>query len=164
MAQNARQIEPEALHELRQAPGRTSPTVRFRVELVLAFFEGATYREIERRYRVSSRTIAKWIERYRAEGLAGLRSRPKPGRTPSCRTALLKWLPGVVHQSPRLHAIEQDRWTLQALQDLCVRQTGLRPSRESVRRALLRFGQSWKRAKRTITSPDPQYEAKKGRS
>lgn len=164
MAQDAREIAAEALGELRQARGRTSPEVRFRVEIVLAFFEGASYKEIQGRYRTSSRTIAKWIERYRTEGLPGLRDRPKPGREPVCRTALLQWLPEVVHQSPRLHGFEQDRWTLETLRLLCTQQTGLEPSRESVRRALHRFGQSWKRAKHAITSPDPEYEAKRGQS
>jgi transposase len=58
----------------------------------------------------------------------------------------------------------QDRWTLQALQAQCFSQTGQRPSLESLRRALKRFGYSWKRAKCTITSPDPDYQAKKGQS
>ena len=68
----------------------------------------------------------------------------------------------MVHQSPRCLRVAQDRWTLQALQKLCVRQTGQHPSLETIRLALKRFGYSRKCAKRTVTSPDPQYQRKKG--
>lgn len=103
------------------------------------------------------------MSRFRAEGVAGLENRPRERRGTGRRQKLLGvFLPQVVHQSPRARGLARDRWTLQALQDECVRQTGERPSLESIRRALKRFGYSWKRAKRTVTSPDPEYGAKKG--
>jgi hypothetical protein len=36
------------------------------------------------------------------------------------------------------------------------------PSIETMRQALSRVGINWKRAKRWITSPDPEYQRKKG--
>jgi len=163
MRKRTREIEAEALAELRHAGAKASNAdVRWRVTIVLAYFEGRTYEQIIREHRTSSRTIAKWIERYREEGLEGLRDRPKPGRPPTVREPLDAWLPKVIHQSPRTLGIERDQWTLQTLQEECERQTGLRPALESIRLALERLGQRWKRAKRTITSPDPEYEAKRG--
>ena len=61
------------------------------------------------------------------------------------------FLPQVVHQSPRAMGLARGRWPLQALQDEGVRQMGKGPSLESIPRAL-RFGYSWKRAKRTVTT------------
>lgn len=165
MRKRTREIDAEslaALHEMVRHGVRS--TEAFRARAVLAFFEGSTYKEIHTGYGWASATTALWLSRFRAEGVSGLgakvRSNP-PGRV---RGLLEVWLPTVVHKSPRGFGREQDRWTLEALQAVCERQTGERPSLESIRLALHRFGHSWKRAKRAITSPDPEYEAKKGQS
>jgi len=102
------------------------------------------------------------VKRFRAQGVAGLQSRPRAPVPGPQQKVLAVFLPQTVQHSPRAVGLAQERWTLQALQELCARQTGQRPSLESIRRALKRFGYSWKRAKRTITSPDPDYQAKKG--
>ena len=54
-------------------------------------------------------------------------------------------------------------WTL-ALLARVAHERGLSPtvlSDETIRRALLRLGVGWKRAKRWLTSPDPAYARKK---
>lgn len=165
MSRNTRyQVDPQALSELRQLADhrrRISP-VTWRARIVLAYFEGEQYVEIARRLGCSEHTIARWIKRFRAEGVAGLQTRSRERRGTGRRQKLLAvFLPDTVHQSPRALGLARDRWTLQSLQDLCLEQTGERPSLESIRRALKRFGYSWKRAKRTVTSPDPDYERKK---
>jgi transposase len=167
MRQNSRQIDPQALVELRQLarPRRRISRITWRARVVLAFFEGETYRSIARRFGCAQHTIARWIRRFRAEGVAGLQNRPRQSSGTGRRQKLLAvFLPDTVRKSPRTLGLAQDRWTLQSLQAQCVRQTGERPSLESIRRALKRFGYSWKRAKRTVTSPDPDYERKKGQS
>ena len=165
MQQDARQIDPQALVELRQLADhrRRITQVTWRARMVLAYFEGEQYREIARRLDCSQPTIARWVKRFRADGVAGLQSRPRERRSAGRRQKLLAvFLPETVHQSPRTVGLARDRWTLELLQDQCYRQTGERPSLESIRRALKRFGYSWKRAKRTVTSPDPEYQRKKG--
>ena len=99
---------------------------------------------------------------FRTQGVVGLQARPRPPVPGPQQKLLAVFLPQTVHHSPRALGMAQERWTLQALQNLCGRQTGQRPSLESIRRALKRFGYSGKRAQRTITSPDPDYQAQKG--
>jgi transposase len=137
--------------------------VVWRARIVLAYFDGQEYLEIAERFGCSEHTIARWIKRFRSEGVAGLQNRPRQSSGTGRRQKLLAvFLPETVHQSPRTLGVARDRWTLQSLQDLCFEQTGERPSQESIRRALKQFGYSWKRAKRTVTSPDPEYERKRG--
>jgi transposase len=165
MRQNSRQIDPQALVELRQLahPRRRISRITWRARIVLGFFEGETYRSLARRFRCAQPTIARWVSRFRESGVAGLRNRPRRSSGTGRRQKLLAvFLPDTVHKSPRTLGLARDRWTLQSLQAQCARQTGERPSLESLRRSLKRFGYSWKRAKRTITSPDPDYERKKG--
>src|ERR671933_215467 len=62
-------------------------------------------------------------------------------------------LKALLHQSPRQFGKARSTWTL-AL-------TAERVSLETIRDALKRLGVGWRRAKRWITSPDPQYALKK---
>ena len=162
MKQHSRQIHAEALQDLQQLAGRRCSTpVVWRARIVLAFFAGAGYRQISPRFGCSQATIARWVKRVRAQGGAGLQSRPRAPVPGPQQQLLAVFLPQTVPHSPRALGLAQERWTLQALQELCARQTGQCPRLESIRRALKRFGYSWKRAQRTITRPDPAYQAKK---
>lgn len=165
MRKRTREIDEESLAALREKARHGAVSLEaMRARNVLAFFEGCSYVEIGTRFGWSNATTAKWIGRFRLQGLAGLARKPRATPPPRVRGLLETWLPTVIHETPRAFGREQDRWTLEALRMVCEKQTGERPSLESIRLALHRFGHSWKRAKRTITSPDPEYEGKKGRS
>jgi len=163
MRQRTREIDAESLRQLRRAAhasGNSAVTLRARA--VLAFFEGRSYVQIRQAFGFVPDTLSKWITRFREAGVAGLRGeRPGPRVAPR-RQQLLAWLPTVIHESPRNVGLCEDRWTLRGLQELCEKQTGHVHSLEAIRVALGKFGQSWKRAKQTITSPDPQYAEKRG--
>jgi len=57
-----------------------SKELALRAQIILASAGGEGPRALARRLRVSPNTVCVWRGRYRHEGLAGLRSRPKPGR------------------------------------------------------------------------------------
>jgi hypothetical protein len=69
----------------------------------------------------------------------------------------------MLHQSPRVLGKPTSVWTLELAATVsCERGlTDGRVSGETVRATLARLGVRWKRAKRWITSPDPQYVRKK---
>ena len=164
MGPTARPLDPQSRRQLQQlAHGRSLTPPGWRARLVLAFFEGSTYRQVAQRFGCSQCTLARWVGRFRPQGLEGLQSRPRQSSGRGRHQQLLAvLLPQTVHLSPRALAVAQDRWTLQALQAQCFSHTGQRPSLESVRRALKRWGYSWKRAKCMITRPDPDYQEKRG--
>ena len=69
----------------------------------------------------------------------------------------------VVHQSPRAFGHARSTWTL-ALLARVVHAQGLSAavlSGATIRQALMRLDVNWKRAKRWLTSPDPDYARKK---
>jgi transposase len=163
MRKRTREIDPELLEALRKKAGHGVVNIEaYRAGAVLAFFEGSTYAEIHKRFGWATHTTARWLGRVRAQGIAGLERKPRESPPPRVRCFLDAWLPTVVHTSPRSLGCEQERWTLEALRRVCAEQTGEEVSLESIRLALHRFGESWKRAKRTISSPDPEYDAKRG--
>jgi len=72
-------------------------------------------------------------------------------------------LRSLLHQTPRAFGRETSVWTLDLAADVSF-ERGLTPERvsdETVRQALKRLGVGWKRAKRWIASPDPEYARKK---
>ncbi len=122
--------------------------------------------EISRNVDRTPQTIRNVIRAFDSRGVDCLNegsSRPKTLRTifdESGKQALYELL----HQSPRAYGKPTSIWTL----ELCAQvsfERGLSPHRvsiETIRLVLKRLGKSWKRAKKWISSPDPDYLRKKG--
>ena len=163
MRKRTREIDEESLSALRRAAHASgNSAVAMRARAVLGFFEGESYAEVGDRLGFVPATLSKWISRFRADGVLGLRGRPPGGGPAPHREHAMAWVPTVIHQPPRSLGVGEDRWTLRTLQQLCFEQTGQQHSQECIRLALHRLGLSWKRAKQTITSPDERYEERRG--
>lgn len=61
-------------------------------------------------------TLRDWVHRYNAEGIAGLRDRPKPGRTPKLSEGQMASLKAIVLTGPDPAADTIGRWRVV---DLC---------------------------------------------
>ena len=70
----------------------------------------------------------------------------------------------MLHRSPRDFGKPTSLWTLELAAEVSFEEgfTEKRLTGETVRATLQRLGVRWLRAKRWITSPDPEYERKKG--
>jgi transposase len=115
-----------------------------------------------------SQTVRNVIHKFNRDGLqAALRKGSRrPHTTPhkAFDEDRAEALRALLHQSPRNFGKDSSLWTLQMAaqasfeEDLTQRQV----SGETIRATLARMGVRWQRAKRWITSPDPEYERKKG--
>ena len=110
-------------------------------------------------------TVREVIHAFNATGLAALR----PGsRRPKTIHAAFD-LPGaerlraLLHQSPRTFGKPTSLWTLDLVAEVSFAEgiTAGRVSGEPIRLTLKRLGIRWQRAKRWITSPDPEYARRK---
>jgi transposase len=113
----------------------------------------------------SSQAVRDALRAFAAEGLACLRAKPKTPRAihfiwPRERDDELRAL---LHQSPRSFGKATSLWTLALAAQVCFEKgwTARRLSGEAMRLILKRLGVGWKRAKHWLTSPDPDYLAKK---
>ena len=110
-------------------------------------------------------TVRNAIRAFNAAGLAALTegsSRPKSAAR-VLDGSRLEQLRAILHQAPRTFGQARGTWTLTLLAQVAHEQ-GLSPSvlsGETIRQALVRLGVGWKRAKRWLTSPDPDYARKK---
>jgi transposase len=136
-----------------------------RCQIVLASAQGERAPEIARRLSCDDQTVRNTIHAFNAAGVRSLRRRPSRPRT--VRAAFdaprAERLRALLHQRPRAFGKATGIWTLDLAAEVSFEQ-GLTPERvsgETIRATLARLGLKWKRAKRWITSPDPEYARKK---
>ncbi len=114
--------------------------------------------------RASEETVRRWLKRYLAEGVEGLRDVAHPGAPRRVTAEYRELLMHAVRHRPRGLGLPYSLWTLRRLADYMAEQTGIRVEYETVRVHLKAAGIVLSRPQHTITSPDPQYALKKRRS
>jgi transposase len=136
-----------------------------RAQVLLASARGLRSNQIASHLGCSDQAVRNIIRAFAARGLDCLRrtsSRPKSVQ-PLFDQARLEALRALLHRAPRDFGQPTNLWTLALAAQVCPEQ-GLTPhlvSEEMIRTAMRRLGVGCKRAKHWITSPDPQYAAKK---
>jgi transposase len=158
-------LSKEQLSELEELYQKTDkPRYRTRAQMVLLSSEqGLKAEEIAQIVRESDITVLRWLKRYLAEGIEGLKDAPRPGRNAVVTEEYRKRLLEVVRRRPRSLGLEYSMWTLQRLSDYLAEETGIRLSSETVRRELAKEDIVFRRPQHTISSPDPEYQVKKRR-
>jgi transposase len=139
-----------------------------RCQVLLASSRGENAYQIARWLGCDSQTARTAIKRFNEGGLQeALRkrsSRPKKIRAAAFDGERAERLREMLHRSPREFGKPTSLWTLALAAEASFEEgiTEERVSAETVRATLERMGVRWLRAKRWITSPDPEYERKKG--
>jgi len=146
---------------------RTTKDVRIRqrVQIVLLAAEKKLVAaEIAEIVRLDEQSVRRWLKRYIAEGIEGLKDAPRPGAPATVTEEYRAKLVSAVRRRPRSIGQPFSLWTCQRLADYLAEETGIRVSDETVRRYLEIEGIVLSRPQHTISSPDPDYEVKKRRS
>ncbi|MDQ3703733.1 MAG: IS630 family transposase [Chloroflexota bacterium] len=146
---------------------RTTREVRLRTRaqmVLLAAERRMTAAQIAEFVRVSEETVRRWLKRYLAEGVDGLRDAPHPGAPRKVTAEYRELLVHCVRRRPRSLGLPFSLWTLRRLADHMAERTGIRVEYETVRLHLKAEGIVLSRPQHTITSPDPEYALKKRRS
>ena len=160
-----RSLTPEEHQQLET--GLRSPnafTLR-RCQILLASARGQRPAQIAQQLRCATQSVRNAIHAFHIRGLASLSARSRrPKRTRAVLDAGKgEQLRALLHERPRAFGKPRSTWTLRLAAEVCW-ERGLTPypvSIETIRQALKRLGVNWRRAKRWITSPDPQYALKK---
>ena len=140
------------------------PRLRTRSQMVLLSAEQSLkVPEIAAIVRESEVTVQRWLKRYLAEGVEGLKDAPRPGRTATITEIYRTELLAAVRRRPRSLDLPYSLWTLQRLADYLAEKTGLRVSVETVRQTLKKVGIVLSRPQHKVSSPDPEYLVKKRR-
>jgi transposase len=156
---------PEQLHALDELY-RTTKEVRIQQRaqmILLAAEQNMVACEIAEIVRKDEQTVRRWLKRYGAEGIEGLKDAPRPGAQATVTLEYRARLVDVVRRRPRSLNQPFSLWTCQRLADFMAEDTGIRVSDETVRRYLEVEGIVLSRPQHKISSPDPEYEVKKRR-
>jgi len=138
--------------------------LRTRAQMVLlAAEQNLKANEIGKIVRESDNTVRRWLRRYMAEGIDGLHDMPRPGAPPRVTAEYVEKLVNTVRRRPRSLGQPYSLWTLQRLADYMAEETGIRITRQAVRVHLKKHGIVLSRPQHTVSSPDPEYLAKKRR-
>ena len=138
---------------------RTTKDVRLRQRaqmILLAAEKQMVACEIAEIVRKDEQTVRRWLKRYRAEGIEGLKDAPRPGGQVRVTDAYRTKLVATVRRRPRSLGQPYSMWSLQRLADYMAEETGIRVSDETVRRHLDAEGIVLSRPQHKISSPDPE--------
>jgi transposase len=145
---------------------QTTKDVRMRTRaqmMLLAAEKGLSAPAIATIVREDEQTVRRWMKRYRAEGIEGLKDAPKSGHPGKVTPAYTEKLVAAVRRRPRSLELPFSTWTLQRLTDYMAEATGIRVEAETVRLHLLKQEIVLSRPQHKISSPDPEYLVKKRR-
>src|SRR5260370_8526185 len=136
-----------------------------RAQILLASAQGHKPAEIAATFGCSDQTVRNVIRAFEHHGPAVLirRSTARTDQKPLFDAAKLVALQELLHRSPRDFGKTTSLWSLGLVATVCYEQrlTPYVVSHETIRKALQRLKVGWKRAKHWISSPAPEYAAKK---
>jgi len=134
-----------------------------RAVALLDLHQHCTMASICRKLERSPKTIKKWHRMFLTDGLASL-AVPSKKAVNKKRQALItkkkERLVKIIHEPPSLHSVNRTTWTLETLSAAYERIYGEGVSRSMVSQYSKELGYKFKKARKVLTSPDPEYRTK----
>lgn len=124
--------------------------VRSRCQMILLSNEGLSPPRIAERVRFHRRTVTRYIQRYEAEGIDSLLTRPRSGRPPKATEAYKSLLLQAVEQMPRTLGLPFSNWTTANLAAYLAEQTDIELSPRQVENILKANDWGLRRPVRTV--------------
>src|SRR6187397_1076177 len=122
--------------------------------------DGMSRDEAARAAGMDRQTLRDWVHRYNAEGVEGLRDRPRPGRPCALDEGQQAALKAMILKGPKL---ERDGCVAWRARDLCVvveRRFGVRYAENGMLRLLKSLDLSWQKARPVHPEADPVAQAR----
>ncbi len=118
-----------------------SPTIALRARIILLSDQGWHVPQIAKQLSVHHHSVRLRVRRFNAQGMSGLRDRPRRGRPPVYGPDERQVVLDVARTAPAKVGVPLESWTLTALQRH-LDKTGLTPGigRETIRRILKSHG------------------------
>jgi transposase len=115
-------------------------------------------------FRVTPRTVHKWVRRFRTSGLEGLQDRSsRPHRIPRQQlkpdSELHDAVFSLLHTPPSDSGFNRTTWRLSDLRTVLLAR-GTVASQQNISVVIRRAGYRWRQARVTLTSRDPEYRNK----
>ena len=134
-----------------------------RAQMIRLSAEGITTPKISALWDVNDQTVRRTIQRFQAEGLAGLPDKPRKGRPAKKTDRYVALLKEAVQRSPRDLGYPFSSWTLERLREHLALQTGIQLHPNSLSRIMAENDIVYRRPKHSMAHlRDPnEYDEKK---
>jgi transposase len=149
-----RRLQETERWELKQLARREVGRVSERIRMILLSSRGYPIPEIATIFECDEATVRSWIERFEAEGVAGLRDRPRSGRPRKADAVAREQIRFDLEQGPAKQGYLFGYWTLVTLSHHLVGRCGLILSRTTLRRTVLDLDFRWRRPRHDLPT-DP---------
>src|SRR6059058_3422415 len=103
-------------------------------------------------------TLRDWVHRYNAEGVEGLRDRPRPGRPCALDEGQQAALKGLILRGPRLERDGCVAWRARDLRALVERRFGVRYGESGMLKLLKGLDLSWQKTRPVHPEADPKAQ------
>src|SRR5437763_15115693 len=120
--------------------------------------EGMSREDAARAAGMDRQTLRDWVHRYNAEGVAGLRDRPRPGRPCALDEGRQAAMKALILRGPRLERDGCVAWRARDLRGLVERRFGVRYSESGGRRLPRGTDLSWQKARQVHPEADPKAQ------
>ncbi len=110
------------------------PAFRVRLQIVLMAHRGRPRRDIAADLGVHRKTVTRWVNAYRTDGIDGLRPRKATGTPGHIPEALAGEIKRWVIEGPAKQGLDRANWTHEELADHLKKTKGVRTSRSAVQR------------------------------
>lgn len=131
-----------------------------RARAVLGYIEGRRVVDLAREADVSRGSVNRWLQRYEAEGMAGLKSRPRPGPERRLNAEQLEELAYLIEAGPRELGYSSGVWTGPMIADLIEDRYGVRYHNHHIPRLLHDLGFSVQRPRKRLAKADLKAQAR----
>jgi transposase len=109
------------------------------------------------------RLVKEWVETYMQSGLHALCSNRKKRQSPEKLASIKERRDRIVeilHEAPQIHGINRASWSLKALARAFEKQHGQSIGKSTISDYVRAEGYRFRKARRVLTSPDPNYREK----
>ena len=130
-----------------------------RAHIVLLLAEGWSYREVCSIAFASCDLVADCVRRFRRGGVKAV-IEPRNSAEQSVPSWLVKVVGWLTTKTPQDFGYFRRRWSCETLAEVLAWETGLRLSRETIRRGLQRMALVWRRPRPVVGLKDPDYANK----
>jgi transposase len=159
---SVRKLKPKELKRLKELLDTNNLRLHKRARVIDLSRKGFKAPEIAKYVSLHLNKVRKWIRRFNREGIECLLPRYSPGRpleiTPKKRIKIIRLL----KTKPTTLGLSLSSWNLRDMAKVIEERKIVESiSHVHLWRVIKEEGYSYKRSKRWITSPDPEYEVKK---
>jgi|GEM_PF-1090989 len=108
----------------------------------------------------SPKTIYRWFGLFKKRGIDFIKTKPNRVKYDAYMRERKERIIKILHTKPMDYDINKTEWVLEDIAKVYEREYGKKYSTTVIRRAIKQAKYSWRRAKKVLTSPDPEFREK----